>query len=696
MLDTSAAIDSAVRQLSVVDACGVVNAAGSQWLEADQIRFVRIFLEEGIGEFARFDREQSEVVAECVMLAGDNMQDARLSILEQKHDEKDGGFFDFLVNLGIMLALELLLVSTAIYAVPALVALVSGRIQARKARELVSAFDHRRGTESGYRTQYESLAEVVRKAVDKRTEAERLWDRRAEGGETYFLYKRAVRELKKLENDYAVGLAALERSVDLAKQANQAVASASSNPLPYLSSDKMRAFMHGAVGETIVNRVAENSAVSGTEKIVAATAGAAAVGRTTVFQTSTLLGRFLAEIRNERNRAAEKWSRTRFHIRFLSDDDLVTSEIAQELFFRIHYDQSATMQGFSFVDREFLVLGMEGALWLAWLCHIKALGQESVNGRLVRGGARKGEIHGDLFVTDFPEGVSGVANGISYPGLLRISDSHAEYLYGRFAKPFYVANPGRAPEFAVPLGAEANTASGTVKFNQLRYDEVASMAPTFLRGVSDPDRLGRVAEMKLLAIKFFQLLAENRELIGGDAEPIGNDARKVLRELLEIEAMDDIIDRYLEPLPPVGEFGPPVVVQSDQECLAELADALETVNGRDEKWLVGDARSQLEVAVGNLDMKITTYPLLHASAATGFSADRAVAENALREIERAQQEVRERHAAFLGLAAGQPDAVAEVAAQLGDRISVLTNWSHDQIAEGTWKYYPPAETPPVS
>lgn len=687
--NTAAAIESAVRQLVMVNACSDL------WTDADQVRFVRTAIEEGINELARAEQAQFEIIAECVMLAGENMQDARLSFLEQSSEQEAGGIFDFLVNLGIMLALELLLVSGLVYAVPALVALVSGMVQAKKARQLVSAIAHQRASESQHRSSLQAVSAAGKKVVKKLDQVEGLWSRRAEGGEIYFLYKRAVREWKNLENEYAIGLAALERDVDLAKRAFDAVKSISVDPLPHLSSEKLRTFMSGALAHTVVSRVSENSAASSTEKIIKTVSGSGATVPPPLFQTSTLLSRFLAQNRHARNQADEEWSRTRFHIRFLSDDDLINSEIAQELFFRIHYEQSpATIQELSFTDQEFLTLGIEGALWVSWLCHIKALGQEKVSGRLVRSGARQGEIHGDLFVTDFPEGTSGLANGVSYPGLIRISDKHAEYLYGRFAKAYYIANPKRAPNFATPISTDPGAVSGTVSFNRQRYDEVASMAPTSL-GMLDRDRLIRVAEMKLLVILYFQLLATAPDTVAEKTD-VGTEARKVLRKLLELPA-DNIINNYQDSLPPISELGAPAISQADQEGLNELADALAATGRMDEKWLVGDARSQLEAAVGNLDMKITTYPLLFPPSAAAFSADRAVADGALRAIEQEQQEVTTRHAKFLELAAEQPDVVAEVTAQFGDHIRALTSWLPSQSTEGTWKYYPPVETvPPVS
>src|ERR1700754_4642536 len=102
---------SVARHLAAVDALGSVGPLGPEWSAADQIRYVRSFLEQGIEGLARAEDAQFDFLADCAMLASQNMQDARLHVTDERLAELEdppgdatiGGFF---LELGIILALE--------------------------------------------------------------------------------------------------------------------------------------------------------------------------------------------------------------------------------------------------------------------------------------------------------------------------------------------------------------------------------------------------------------------------------------------------------------------------------------------------------------------------------------------------------------------------------------------------------------
>ncbi|GAA1860907.1 hypothetical protein [Asanoa iriomotensis] len=98
--EVNAAVTSAIRQLRMIDACRDV------WTEADQSRYIRVLLEDWIDELARADEAQCDFMAECAFLACENMQDARLGILEERVDRAEnppgGGVLGFLAQLGVM------------------------------------------------------------------------------------------------------------------------------------------------------------------------------------------------------------------------------------------------------------------------------------------------------------------------------------------------------------------------------------------------------------------------------------------------------------------------------------------------------------------------------------------------------------------------------------------------------------------
>jgi hypothetical protein len=73
---------SVARLLAAVEALG-----GSEWSEADQVRYVRTFLEEGIDALARAEEARFDFLADCAMLASHNMQDARLHVTDERRAE---------------------------------------------------------------------------------------------------------------------------------------------------------------------------------------------------------------------------------------------------------------------------------------------------------------------------------------------------------------------------------------------------------------------------------------------------------------------------------------------------------------------------------------------------------------------------------------------------------------------------------
>jgi hypothetical protein len=78
--DLTAATAALTAELAGVDACK------PDWTLADQARYVRVLIEDGIDELARNDDAHYDYVADCVLLAGQNMQDARLQLIEERLD----------------------------------------------------------------------------------------------------------------------------------------------------------------------------------------------------------------------------------------------------------------------------------------------------------------------------------------------------------------------------------------------------------------------------------------------------------------------------------------------------------------------------------------------------------------------------------------------------------------------------------
>ncbi len=678
-LDPQATREAIIRHLLMID------ASGPEWTEADQLRYLRVYLEEGVGDLADLDDARYRFMAECAMLAGENMQDARLHLIEQRLDDLENpdapGFADFLVNLGLMLALELLIVASAHYAIPALVVFVSAQASARTARRLASAVAEGEAAGGARLRAAEQLGELTRQVAERRGELQ--WARTHERTHWrgYTARRRAERALVAAENEFAAGRAIYERSEDAARRAQGRIRTMPVPHDPTLAGKPLQDFLAGTLGAAGLGRVAEDSASAMTAAIVAAAGDDPVSGPKDAFHTSDLIGRFLSAIGRDRQVARRDWSALRRHLRALSDDDLTRSEVAHELFARLH-DQADPGQSLDLVlaDREFLVRGLEGALWLAWLSHRDALGQRSISHLRftteVLDPPVEGRVHGDLFVVDlqadlpvaWPEG--GPVNAelfgdvVQFPGIGRLTEEHAVYLYGNFARAFFIANPDRAPK---PMTFEAT-----------RYDEV-------LAGKKARDKDARIAEMKLLVIIFFQLMRDSPSAIGGK-DPLGTTARPMLLKLLGLPAPANVVGDFLDALPPVSEPD-----ESIEDLLGPQSDpdAPDTGSGGAEA-AARTAVVALGLRVTELDVLITRHEALYPPGTSpdtpALSAD---AEALVAEIEDKKKTVLSAQATAVELAAPYPEVAAE-AASYSDRVAELTAWS-----DSGWKIYgPPAPLHP--
>ena len=662
--EIDAIVESVLSQLSSLDAIGS-DTPGAGWLEEDQIRFVRVFVEEGIGQLARSDEARFALIAECALLAGENMQDARLHLIEERLEPAEETLGGFLVNLGLMLAVELAVVSGASFALPAILGIAAARLQSLRARQLITT----RVTEKHLASEGLAAMEKILKAKkQEHADAITEWNRTKLNALERSTARIAVFKAK---NDYAVAQQALETSEALLQKAREAAATPKTPAETTLKSSRLQTFMEGVLAPTTLARVAENSAASVTQKMIDSDGSAGAAGLTEPFKSSTLVGLFLAETARERDEAAEAWAATQLHIRSLTDDQFINSELAQQIFFCVHSEPaSASARDMVAVDRDALTLGIEGALWLAWLRTIDALGKTEVSGRPVVGGV-EGRVHGTLFIKHVTiiegsdpsehfgtERTERLADGTVYPGLAKVRDGHAEYLYGRFAHAFFTQNPKSAPPPLV--------------FEPSRYHEVASLPVNDLLGPNQ-DRLARVAEMKLLVIEFFRTFEENLEAIGGAA---GQEARQILRGLLELLPDADPVSDYLESLPPISEPDLPAAEEGEFDELLPPQDPVALLEASPER-AARDAATKLASLVTDLDLLIT-------------QASSTEDDERLAAIASQQDAVRSQYAEFQGLASGQSALLDEVQTDYEARIDRLTDWPTP-----SWKWFGP-ETPPTA
>jgi hypothetical protein len=341
------------------------------------------------------------------------------------------------------------------------------------------------------------------------------------------------------------------------------------------------------------------------------------------------------------------------------------------------------------------VNSFEVMLWLEWFAYngmrgrtddvTIGLGLPVPVGRIVDGVFVK-SVAPDLDSPRDPRTGGGPYKGVGdyYPAIPKLNEELTEYLYRKFARGFFVRNPGALPK---PL-----------TYNVVRYDEFPAMPRDVYGLFTNGERLIRLDEMRLMVAIFFNQAPERSG--DGTVEPV----RSLMRELMGRDPASDPLEEWLDSLPAVPRspaFKQPLPGQQGPVAdLAEPVDALLRDAG-EQTWLVGDARSQLENAITDLDLRVSVYPLQYTSSTTsppgGESAD-----DALREIEELKSGLALRYSAFLRLAADQSDLVAEVQATAGARIDELSSWTPDHDAALAWQFpstddsRPPSSGAPTS
>ena len=429
--DLTAATDALTIELAALDACG------PDWSPADQARYVRVLLEDGIDELAREDDAHYDYVADCMLLAGQNMQDARLQLIEERLDALENPsttVAQAAIDTAIMLGFELAFVVGAEVAVPGLIALAAARFRSRSTRQLIVE-----------PLEAQLLGKLVTEVADRQANVITLreFTRLAPGGVTQLAEHDALMELAAARQKLRVAEAAATTGAPVLTRVEQAM---TTRPVP--TSADLAAFLTGVVKHTTVNRVAENGAVNIAALLKAAALPSATPGgaRSRVFLTSRVAGGLLSQVRQEQEAAARDWRLVRFAVRCLPDAALLRSPYAQELCLRIRlFAADPVVEGGLVASREALVLGMETQLWLAWLRHIDALGVVMTGDfpavRQRGPDLAPGMVFEDKHLHEAKQlFVSlGVATygcrGALYPGIRRITDGLAEFLYLRFAAP---------------------------------------------------------------------------------------------------------------------------------------------------------------------------------------------------------------------------------------------------------------------
>lgn len=654
-----------------------IDACRPDWNDARQIGFLRLFAEGGIDELEQAENDYYAFLETCVQLAGENMQDARLWSLESQVAELQNprtSVGDMITDAAILLAGELLIASGFTLAVPAVVGFLARRNTARLARQLGTIAEQERTLLPQLRTLAEAAAhndiqvrglETMLSMPENKAVVEGI-----QGSLQSFYRTRST-----TADARAQITAALQTNLETA---NRAVAAR--NQQNAQLGDNMKGFLHNILTHTAVGRVGEQSGPDVEAALTQLMAGAGQEGRMP-FETSSIVGDVLSAVRRERTAGQREWAELRLYTRFLNDTEFLASARIHDLIARIQESrpQLAEIGYLAPIARTPFVNSFEVMLWLEWFAYNDmrgrgdnvtiTLGLQVPVGRIVNGVFVK-SVAPALNVPSGPSAGSGPyeAVGDFYPAIPKLNDDLTEYLYRKFARGFFSRNPGALPK---PL-----------TFDLARYDEVPAM-PRDVYGVfTNGERITRLDEMRLMVAIFFNLAPERSS--DGTVEPV----RSLMRELMGRDPSSDPLEGWLDSLPAIPHtpsFTQPLPGQ--QGPVAGLAEPVEALlrDAGEQTWLVGDARSQLDNAITDLDLRISVYPLQHTSSTTpppgGESAD-----DALREIEEMKVELALRYSEFLRLAADQGDLVADVRATAGARLDELSNWSPDIDAGLAWQF----------
>lgn len=667
------------RQTASIDACA------PDWDETAQRRFIRLLVEQGVDDLEADENEYFDFMAECAMLASENMQDARLQVLEHRVGSLENPPFNLAETLleGVLILVgELIIVAGAYYAIPALAAAFSTRMVSREARKIVNNMPN-------FDEQIGRVLKLELKVLDNVQETSKLMKeidaigpgRWGEAVEKWEKIDDIRRNSAALRSELKIGRAAIASGkAEAAERAMNAYEQAAAKW--DMNSPVLKKFVDGVYGSAILGRMGETLG----QDIAAISKSSGGGGEFLAFETSGIVGELLTAIRSKRRTTRQEWGDLRIFVRHLADDEFLDNETVHGLMTLISAARywPSKLAALTVEQRAPFVLAFESVLWRCWfaysnLLHTVPFEERDPDGSHYEGETYEGRLVMEHYADDAPDGYGYFMNGDYYLGAASLSEPLAKLLYGKFARSFF----SRRPEM-VPVPMRALDEKG--RFDIARYDELWKMPESNMVGMKNWERSRRLDEVRVLIIVYFMRGAKFIE-----AES-GNDSEKKIREMiLEIIGspnpspgqgpLDEIEDR----LPNFEAPGGPAISDSTGADLRGLADALVTAGGIEQKWLMSDARSQLEIALGRLESLVIAYPLTYP---TGSQA--AATDEALREIEAAQDELKIRHAAFLELAEDRQDVLADADAQLGERIRELSTWSPGQSDAVAWKWYSPA------
>lgn len=653
--------------------------AGIDQADADrQIPLLRSAIELALDRVATAEHAYYDFLAECALLAAQNMQDVRLHDVERRLERLENpespGIAEILIETAIIFGVELVFTVGLPWLVGPALLLVSSRLIAQSSRmtaRRIGLIEKRGLLESDLIGARFDLADALHRfKANVNNPSQPL-------SVAYEEVRKARARVQHTET--ALALAGLELFEADKDKVLEAFYGTLGGRVATLQSKSLSDFLDGAFGHTFKSRVGESLGQQVAKlradafKQPAESSGAFAESP---FLCSTVLGTILTRLRDLRVEAMRGHGYTRLLLHRIEEADFAADALAQDIA-RGVFDAVAPLDdalALAEVVRPVVVRGFEALLWYEWLSVTGALVVEQGKAFDSAMALEPGELHEGYLTTKLvrqPAIVPGefgplgllaalgtlasdsgyVYEGDFYHGVRKLSEQQAVYLYDTFAAPYF-ALPENASLLPFPL-----------PYDPARYAGMLSLAPrSTLSVLENFERGRRLDEMRLMVVVFFNQFVPS------------------LRAKASYGAVSDsviLVDEYLSLLPAVSPADPESGAEPTPEQIASRLNALFGQAGISKRHQLGLMLTAFEGRMTLLEQKLWTYELVYSqlSYEAAEAPDGKTETDAAREIGALQVQVEGDYQQLSDLLeASYPETLAEFAKLYEARKNSLSGW----------------------
>jgi hypothetical protein len=699
-----------------------LNATIAALLEFDtslQAPMLKQYIEHGLDRLQALEEEHYTFLSECAMLAANNMQDIRLRDLEQRVTDIETPppetWGETLLGIVTDIAIQMAVLATLETGAGLVIAFLGKRAVGNALRaaatswkpntakqELLRSYDSLRNSKKIAENASQALEQILEKIVGGKVH-DKGFEVTIDFGQT-----RTINNMNDWNNvawELGVKEADLDTKLYLAKKAmsenNERVLDAykSGDEAIQKYSHEWRDFIGGERGNLLITPT--YTLIS---KVITNVANAGSGTGATPFLSSSVTGGFLKYASFMRLQIAEAYSSMRSYVRYASDSALKTDEQIMALAQLI----ATALPSFNMhrliaqAVRLHIVMGFEGMYWfeyfkangaleiqpnVTWVGGSKEEVGTFIDGFIIK--ARGGSISPNLNIplSLFEARTQMWATSYSadfYCGVTIISELQAEYLYHRFAKPYF--------------RGEQNEAAANLPFTyeEENYKYLSAEQPELWKGhLTSVERKQRLNEMRLMVIIFFNNFRNRtpdermNDFIGEAVLHAPVDEAEHWKEVAQFR-------RGIYNWPDGLSIGiAPKLVDANEATLKALEAAREPLEALLAELNVG---SQLQTTalifadmLTDLNQDIVAYQLLKSGhIELRNPADHRTEADLLFEIENEQIILTDKYRQLMGIAVKDPVTLEFVVGTYQDAYDAVTQWKagHD------WVWYGASPTNP--